>query len=157
MNKILEKIHFNANNYPDRIAYSARISDGVSDSILKLTWHELESKSNFIANFLNNSFPNKKPVIVYGHKDPKMIIIFLACAKSGRAYVPVDSSFPLGRINDIIDAVRPELIFSTVQFPIFDRTYKVFESQDVDKLFVGNSDIDPSKFVDGNDVFYIKS
>ena len=42
---------------------------------------------------------NYSPVVVYGHKNPYMIVCFLACVKSGRAYCPVDTSVPESRVQ----------------------------------------------------------
>jgi len=44
----------------------------------------------------------QRPVIVWGHKEPGMLIAFLACAKAGRPYIPVDVSSPPGRLQQII-------------------------------------------------------
>lgn len=49
-----------------------------------LTWQELKEKSDKLAYYLNKSLTSKTPVIVYGHKDPYMLVCFLACVKSGR-------------------------------------------------------------------------
>ena len=44
-----------------------------------------------------------QPIGVYGHKSPLMIVAFLACAKSGHPYVPLDSSLPAERVISILD------------------------------------------------------
>ena len=55
----------------------------------------------------------KSPVVVYGHKNPYMIICFLACLLSGRAYVPCDTFTPLLRIKYIITETGSELTILT--------------------------------------------
>src|SRR5581483_10347676 len=47
------------------------------------------------------------PVIVYGHKEPAMVVGFLAALRVGRAYVPVDSSLPVARVARMLDAAKP--------------------------------------------------
>ena len=42
-----------------------------------------------------------------------MIVCFMACAKSGHTYIPVDVSIPISRMEDIIDSVKPEMILAT--------------------------------------------
>ena len=41
-----------------------------------------------------------------------MLVCFLACVKSGRAYCPVDTSVPLSRVEAILGAVEPELVLA---------------------------------------------
>jgi D-alanine--poly(phosphoribitol) ligase subunit 1 len=47
---------------------------------------------------------NRAPIAVRGHKEPEMLIAFLAAVKSGRPYVPIDSSIPDQRAQKIIEA-----------------------------------------------------
>ncbi|MEG1583818.1 MAG: D-alanine--poly(phosphoribitol) ligase subunit DltA, partial [Anaerovorax sp.] len=55
------------------------------------------------------------PVIVYGHKSAVMVLCFLACVKSGRAYCPLDCSLPSSRIEAILEMVNPQLILASCQ------------------------------------------
>lgn len=43
--------------------------------------------------------------MVYGHKDPYMLVCFLACVKAGRAYCPVDITVPGSRVEDIAKTI----------------------------------------------------
>jgi Non-ribosomal peptide synthetase modules and related proteins len=76
-----------------------------------LTYGELWEKATNLAAFLESN--GSSPVIVYGHKSPYMIISFLACIISGRAYVPCDISVPPLRIESIISATKSELMIAT--------------------------------------------
>lgn len=116
MSKVLERIRSNAQKHPDSLVYSV-FSETAPAAREALTWGELEERSDRLAVYLHESCPQRAPVIVYGHKSPYMLVCFLACVKSGRAYVPVDSSFPAGRINDILRAVSPELMLATEALP----------------------------------------
>ena len=77
-----------------------------------MTWRELDERSGKLAAYIQRTCQTKTPVIVYGHKDPWMLVCFLACVKSGRAYCPIDISVPLNRVQDIIGEVSPELILA---------------------------------------------
>ena len=80
----------------------------------EITYFQLWSQSDKLAAYIkNNNKEDKTPIIVYGHKDPLMLVAFLACAKSGRAYVPIDINVPRNRIERIVDSVDPTLILTT--------------------------------------------
>ena len=65
-----------------------------------LTYSELKTKSDSIAvNIIELFGKDQTPIIVFGHKDHLMLISFLACAKSGHPYIPVDSSTPSARLR----------------------------------------------------------
>jgi D-alanine--poly(phosphoribitol) ligase subunit 1 len=53
---------------------------------------------------------DKSPVVIYGHKDIDMIPCMLGVSLSGRAYVPVDTSFPESRLDAIIGQLEPKLV-----------------------------------------------
>lgn len=73
----------------------------------------MEEQSNNLAIYLLSNLNEKTPIAVYGHKNPYMIVCFLACVKSGRAYCPIDISVPQSRIEAILDEVRPEIVLIT--------------------------------------------
>ena len=78
---ILENIKYYAATSESRIAIKS------GDSVL--TYKQLEEYSNRLAAWINrNLSSNKVPIVVYGHKNPYMVVCFLACVKSGRAYCP---------------------------------------------------------------------
>ena len=84
---ILERIRQNSLAHPDRPAV------GSGDE--KLTWGELEQLSTRLAAHLEQACgDNRAPVAVYGHKSPLMLVCFLACVRSGRAYCPIEISVP---------------------------------------------------------------
>lgn len=47
-----------------------------------------------------------------------MIVCFLACVKSRRAYCPVDISVPASRVKAILDVVEPELILAVEELSV---------------------------------------
>lgn len=63
-----------------------------------------------IYQFLLKENKQKKPVIVYGHKEIYMKATFIACSFAGMTYVPIDENMPKERVEQIIKQVEPELI-----------------------------------------------
>ena len=59
---------------------------------------------------------DKKPIIVYGHKDIYMKACFVASSMAGITYVPIDNSIPNERVNDIIIQVNPYCIIGDYEF-----------------------------------------
>ncbi|HLK09782.1 MAG TPA: amino acid adenylation domain-containing protein [Candidatus Binatia bacterium] len=47
------------------------------------------------------------PVLVYGHKQPAVVVAFVAALRRGRPYVPLDSSTPPGRAARIVATAQP--------------------------------------------------
>lgn len=100
---ILKRIEEYADTHGDRTAFRSR--DG------EISYRELWERSGRLASMIENlMYGNNDPVIVYGHKDPMMIVCFLACVRSGRAYCPVDTSTPAERVNRIVEKVVKPLV-----------------------------------------------
>lgn len=87
----------------------------ISNGII-LSFHDLWEQSENLARFLAANYNDEKPIIVYGHKDPSMLVCFLACAKSGHPYCPVDVSMPYVRILDIINTIEKPVVLATEDF-----------------------------------------
>ena len=91
--------------YDEKIAHTYRISS--------MTYKELVEKSDAVAAYLIERFgSDRTPIVVYGHKEHEMLICFLACVKSGHAYVPVDTYLPLERVKDIMVSCEAKIVFS---------------------------------------------
>lgn len=96
---IIDRIDRAAQDSPERIAY---ISGDRT-----LTYGELAQKSDALAGYFAETFPgDTSPVVVIGHKEPEMLIGFLGAVKSGRAYVPIDTSMPARRATRIVQRCR---------------------------------------------------
>lgn len=63
-----------------------------------------------IYHFLLKDNKEKKPVILYGHKEIYMKSAFLACSFAGITYIPIDEGLPKERVENIIEQVKPKLI-----------------------------------------------
>lgn len=68
-----------------------------------LAWHELLDRGRGLARRLG---PGTSPVVLYGHKQPAMVVGVVAALAAARAYVPIDPSTPPARIARMLDAVR---------------------------------------------------
>lgn len=113
---IIEKIYENYKADGDRVAYESQGSS--------LTYKELWEQSDRLALFILEKFAEAsgkgedeeethKPIVVFGHKRPEMLVSFLACAKAGHPYCPVDTSMPESRIKDILQAVGTHIVLAT--------------------------------------------
>lgn len=63
-----------------------------------------------IYHFLLKENKEKKPVLVYGHKEIYMKATFIACSFAGMTYVPIDENMPKERVEQIIKQINPLLI-----------------------------------------------
>lgn len=154
MKTILEKINDNAKEHPKNIAYSVEISRDGSDEIQSITWEQLDVYSDKFAYYIDSHCDTQTPVIVYGHKDPYMIVCFLACVKSGRAYCPVDISVPLNRVEAIINEVNPEMILAIEELSLAN-SHILAKDTILNIIEKENSVISKDKYVSAEDVFYI--
>ncbi|RDB55238.1 D-alanine--poly(phosphoribitol) ligase [Paraeggerthella hongkongensis] len=88
-----------------------------------LTYGQLWSYSGSIAAHINEILPaNNDPVIAYGHKSSLMLASFLACMRSGHAYVPIDAhSVPEDRVSSIAEQIKMKaekvLVLASLPFP----------------------------------------
>lgn len=82
----------------------------------KYTYDQLYMFVSNIYNWLLDKNLNKKPVIVYGHKEVYMKASFLACSLAGMTYVPIDESLPKERVESIISQTQAELIIGDFEY-----------------------------------------
>ena len=80
-----------------------------------ITYGQLKAKSDALAAWIasRDDIPGGVPIVVYGHKSPLMLASFLACVKSGHAYVPVDVVYPRDRVASIIDQLGDTVAIDT--------------------------------------------
>lgn len=112
MANILLEIEKSCRRYPDRKAYMNRNET--------LTYRELWERSDALSDWLLQQSATKEsdtPILVYGHLEPLMPVCFLACMKAGRAYVPVDSSSPNKRVEQILLSSGANCMLSPAMIP----------------------------------------
>lgn len=81
-----------------------------------LTYDELQKYASSLANYLHEE--GSSPVMIYGHKNPLMIVCFLACLMAGRAYIPCDTCIPKTRIEEIIEISGAKIVLCTEKLNI---------------------------------------
>ena len=74
------------------------------------TYDEFYKYVSNIYEFLLKENEQKKPVVIYGHKEVFIKAFMVACSLAGMTYVPIDISMPEERIKSIIDQVKPGII-----------------------------------------------
>lgn len=142
---VLELIEDIAAKYPERTA--------VKSSGKAITYGQLWEQSDRLAWVLSQKLKSDKPVMVYGHKNPQMIVCFLALVKSGRAYCPVDISMPKTRIEDIARAIGNQFILATEEIEI--EGFDIMNLESIEKEIAEGEVISREKYVKSEDTFYI--
>ena len=122
-----------------------------------MSYKELDYVSEAIGYFLIKEMEqDSKPVVLYGNKENIMMAVMIGALKSGRAYIPIDISYPKERVDTIIHEVRPEILFDFSEGNSFDNI-KVMHSSDIESICneYGGIKIDSDKWVKGDENAYI--
>jgi D-alanine--poly(phosphoribitol) ligase subunit 1 len=143
---IIDSIDRAVRNFPERIAH---ISD-----FRTVTYSELGKRSDALARYFADRFPgDKSPVAIIGHKEPEMLIGFLAAVKSGRPYVPIDSSIPAHRADRIVKSSRAIATLTPPQIASFSERHSSAKPVRLDRddpfyiIFTSGSTGDPKGVV----------
>jgi D-alanine--poly(phosphoribitol) ligase subunit 1 len=91
----------------DQIAERVRVSPQklahLSDA-REITYAALWAHSDALARWLDAELgETRAPVAILGHKEPEMLVTFLAAVKTGRPYVPIDTATPAARVSRIME------------------------------------------------------
>ncbi|MGL5754509.1 MAG: D-alanine--poly(phosphoribitol) ligase subunit DltA [Paraclostridium sp.] len=101
--KIIEGIKKYANT--DRIALKCNEEN--------LSYKDLDKYSEAIAVYLKDLYQEENtPIVIYGNKENLIMACMIGALKSGRAYVPLDISFPLDRVFEVTKEVKPKVVFN---------------------------------------------
>ena len=110
---LLQKIDLWAKLAPMRLAHRHREQ--------YLTFAELKTYSDALAVWIFKNVghdPQKQtPIVVYGHKESEMLVLFLACLKAGHPYIPVDISIPAERLLKILETSGAVALLSPRSIP----------------------------------------
>ena len=78
-----------------------------------LTYTELNAKANQLSHLLmEHGIGPDDRIAICVERGPSMIVALLAVLKAGAAYVPLDSSYPLERLAQIVEDAAPRLLLS---------------------------------------------
>ncbi|MGG7141949.1 D-alanine--poly(phosphoribitol) ligase subunit DltA [Clostridium nigeriense] len=77
----------------------------------RLTYRELDEMSDSMATYFIKEFgQDRSPIVIHGNKDNLILVLMLAALKSGRAYVPLDVTFPIERVKQVINEVDAKVV-----------------------------------------------
>lgn len=123
-----------------------------------MTYAELEQFSNAFADFLLKNGKDKSPVVIYGHKEEEFLPCMYGALKAGRAYVPVDITFPADRLEMVLSDVSPEFFVTLrdTDVAVCEGTKRldVNEIDEIFKSYKGGA-IDSANWVKPEDNCYI--
>jgi D-alanine--poly(phosphoribitol) ligase subunit 1 len=109
---LIERIDHWAAEAPERIAHLS--------GDRTLTYGELRRRSDGLASYLTAHFgEDRSPIAVLGHREPEMLIAFLGAVKSGRPYVPMDTTLPQTRIDQIVASSNATFVLTPDQIRQF--------------------------------------
>lgn len=78
-----------------------------------LTYKELNEKSNQLANYLREKgIDNKSIVAIMETHSIELMVSILASMKAGAAYLPIDPSYPVERINYMLEDSRSNMLLT---------------------------------------------
>lgn len=104
-NTIIEVFEDIVEKYPDRIA--------LTDSCTNLSYEDLNRISSQLANYLlSHGLTLNKYAAIFGSNNINTIICIIAILKTGAAYIPISSDFPISHIKNILQDSNP-LLFLT--------------------------------------------
>lgn len=82
-------------------------------------YQQLSTASTHLAQAIAGcDLPDQAPIMVYCDQSFETIVAFLACVKSGHAYIPVDTHSPQTRLTMIESIAKPALILAVADLPM---------------------------------------
>ena len=97
--------------YPDKIA--------VEDISHSLTYTELNNKANYLANIILSKINNDLSNEIIAFALPRNINIYIAIfaiLKLGKTYLPIDTEYPVERINYMLKSSNASILITTKEF-----------------------------------------
>ncbi len=122
-----------------------------------MTYRELDMLSEAIGCFLCEEIEqDNKPIVLYGNKENIMMAVMIGALKSGRAYIPIDISYPKERVDRIIEEVKPDVLFDFSEGNTFN-DIRVICNSDIKVIYekYKETTVDNSKWVKGDENAYI--
>ncbi len=107
MSEFLDKVLSQAAKTPDAVLFANSAGQSIS-------YGAMASQSASLAVWLDAQGQSGRPVCIYGHKDPLMLVCMFAIMRCGGAYVPLDTSFPQQRIDSIVSQLDDPYVLCTV-------------------------------------------
>lgn len=119
-----------------------------------MSYARLDAWSDAFAAWLLARFgPDRTPILIYGHKELAIPACMFGALKSGRGYVPVDTTFPRERVAQIAEAVRPRVIVDFCGLGL--EGAEVLDGAALEKIFTGGGAVEESSWIKDDQVAYI--
>ena len=143
---VLKKIREYASD-PERVA--------LIDRDRRMTYAELDARSEAFAAWLLDHAASDHPVVICGDKEMDFLPCLFGVLKSGRAYVPIDSVVPGDRAAQILEDVAPSVVVDfTGRLTAGD--VPLLRQEDLDTLFAAPpAPVPEDRWVSGGDTVYI--
>ena len=108
----------------------------------ELSYKDLDKFSESIGAYLKEIHNDNTPIVIYGNKDNLIMACMIGALKSGRAYVPLDISFPLDRVSNVTEEVKPKILFNFIDCnkDVFGEEVKVISNDELEKIILDNKD-----------------
>lgn len=108
----------------------------------ELSYKDLDKFSESIGAYLKEEHSDNTPIVIYGNKDNLIMACMIGALKSGRAYVPLDISFPLDRVKNVTEEVKPKILFNFSDHgkEVFGEDVKVINKDELEKIILDNKD-----------------
>ena len=144
---ILHRIEKTARTDPGRLVF-------VCDD-QKMTYGQLWERSGRLARYLGEK-GGGGPLPVWGHKSPWMLVCFVAAARAGLGYCPLDTSIPWQRAASILENLPEGVLLATESVP-GEAGREVLSLSEMEKICerelpVREEELSP---VRGEDIFYV--
>lgn len=105
----------------------------------KLTYDDLDRMSDAIAAYFIKEFgQDRSPIVIYGNKDNLILVLMLAALKSGRAYVPLDVTFPIERVKQVINEVDAKVVVNFTEETL-DNSYSKKDIENIIKDLISKT------------------
>lgn len=126
----------------------------------KTSFRELWNKSECIAGFLQKNggvTQGKVPVVIYGNKETDILAVMHGALKTGVPYVPVDTSYPVERLEKIMNQIGPCVLVDFTGSMSAADDVTIVNSDTLSEIYndYQNFQSDRSHWVKDDDVCYI--
>jgi len=127
----------NVRKYPNRIAISA-LGENIN-------YDKLNRKSDILAKTIISKYEKQNQIIaIWIDHSVEMIVSILAVLKSGNAYLPIDSDYPVDRVMYMLEDTGAELMISksrTLEGRDFNSKIEILNLDNVNFNVISNGEI----------------